>query len=251
MIYLTGSRNPAMDHVGRLGGEFGDTPVGLLVTPGSAGMLAIKGIQNAYAWVGIDNGCFSEAGRALFTVEKFAALAKRALELWGDYVLFIAVPDVPFDWVGTLAKFNEHAATVRTMGVPIALVTQDGATPEQIPWAEIDAIFVGGSDDWKMGTDSAAICKEARRRGKWVHVGRVNSAKRMNKAATMGADSADGTYLKYAKPTTKEAHRVVAWATDATELAARQANPTYNEADFMVNMGHADEWAAFQYQVGY
>jgi len=39
------------------------------------------------------------------------------------------------------------------------------------------------------------LVREAKRRGKWVHMGRVNSLKRLQYATSIGCDSADGTYL--------------------------------------------------------
>ena len=39
--------------------------------------------------------------------------------------------------------------------------------------------------------------REARLLGKWVHVGRVNSWRRIHHAAIWGADSVDGTYLAF------------------------------------------------------
>ena len=58
-------------------------------------------------------------------------------------------------------------------------------------------MFVGGSTEFKLGPVAAALCQEAKARGLWVHVGRVNSRKRLRYSASIGADSADGTYLVY------------------------------------------------------
>lgn len=64
-------------------------------------------------------------------------------------------------------------------------------------WREIDAVFVGGTTSWKLSQHAEKVCFEARRRGKWVHMGRVNSLRRMQIAADFGCQSVDGTYLKY------------------------------------------------------
>jgi hypothetical protein len=58
-------------------------------------------------------------------------------------------------------------------------------------------VFVGGSDDFKLGPVAAALVAEATARGKWSHVGRVNSRKPLRYATLIGADSADGTYLVF------------------------------------------------------
>ena len=51
---------------------------------------------------------------------------------------------------------------------------------------------------WKLGPVAWAICIEAKRHGKHVHWGRVNSLRRMFMALKAQADSCDGTYIKYA-----------------------------------------------------
>jgi hypothetical protein len=48
---------------------------------------------------------------------------------------------------------------------------------------------------------------EARGRGKWVHMGRVNSLRRLRYAAAIGCDSADGTYLAFGPDTNLPAVR--------------------------------------------
>ncbi|WDZ87206.1 hypothetical protein [Micromonospora cathayae] len=51
--------------------------------------------------------------------------------------------------------------------------------------------------EWKVSDMAAQVTAEAKRRGKWVHMGRVNSAARLARATQMGVDSTDGTYLAY------------------------------------------------------
>jgi hypothetical protein len=60
-------------------------------------------------------------------------------------------------------------------------------------WPRIDALFVGGSTQWKLGPSAEALVAEAKARGKWVHMSRVNSARRIRYAASIGCDSIDGT----------------------------------------------------------
>ena len=139
-----------------------------------------------------------------------------------DSCVFATAPDVvhwvdgaPFgDAAATLVESARWYAKIRGLGYKVALVAQDGLDPADVPWDEIDAIFVGGSDDYKVGTappprkrplkldgspfghpGCASVVAEARRRGKWVHIGRVNSLSRYRYAVMMGADSVDGTYL--------------------------------------------------------
>lgn len=77
-------------------------------------------------------------------------------------------------------------------GVPLALVLQDGIEHEEIPWSDLAAVFVGGSDQFKFSRDARGVAREAKRRGKLVHVGRVNTAKRMRGWKDL-ADSIDGS----------------------------------------------------------
>jgi hypothetical protein len=75
-------------------------------------------------------------------------------------------------------------------------VAQDGWQDETTPWDEFDVLFVGGSTEFKLGLGAHAIAAAQARR-KWVHMGRVNSYKRLRVAAALGCDSADGTFLKF------------------------------------------------------
>lgn len=226
-IYLSGVRMPGLDTLCRVQGD--SLPVGLLVQPATARLL--RDAASHYSWLGIDNGCFSARTRATFTLDRYARLVERALATFGDFVLFVAAPDVPFDWAGTLRASLPTLATIRSWGAPAALVLQDGATPEQIPWSEVDAVFVGGSTAWKAGPEAEAVVRAACHRGVWVHMGRVNSMKRLTRAAEMGCDSADGTYLLHAGPAgvtdlCRWAEGVEAVRTRRVELATLEAMGT-------------------------
>lgn len=79
----------------------------------------------------------------------------------------------------------------------VAFVTQDGCRSDLVPWGAFDWLFVGGSDAWKLSEASWQLVREAKLRGLGVHVGRVNSWRRLKACAVSGVDSADGTYLKF------------------------------------------------------
>jgi hypothetical protein len=120
-----------------------------------------------------------------------------------DTCLFAALPDVVGDWQATLTRSLPWIDPVRALGYPVAIVLQDGATADTVPWDQIDAVFVGGTNTFKLGRDAVELCHEARLRGLWVHVGRVNTLRRLRYAAMpyeaggCGADSCDGTYLTF------------------------------------------------------
>jgi hypothetical protein len=108
---------------------------------------------------------------------------------------FAVAPDVPFDAIGTLDKSLPWLGKIRELGIPAALAAQDGLEDLLIPWDAFDVFFIAGSTEWKIGPAARALTVEAKRRGKQVHMGRVNSGKRFRYAHYIGCDSADGTYL--------------------------------------------------------
>ena len=63
------------------------------------------------------------------------------------------------------ASFATWAPVLDELRLPVALVAQDGLEELEIPWEQINAVFIGGSTAWKLGADAAAIAAEAKRRG--------------------------------------------------------------------------------------
>jgi hypothetical protein len=111
--------------------------------------------------------------------------------------LFATAPDVVGDARATLDLSAPMLAPIRAAGYPVALVAQDGLESMAVPWDDFDALFIGGTTVWKLGDAAADLAREAKRRGKWVHMGRVNSRSRMVYAESIGCDSADGTSLRF------------------------------------------------------
>lgn len=109
--------------------------------------------------------------------------------------LFATAPDVVGDAVATLERSRPWLPRIRELGYPAALVAQDGLENLPVPWDEFDVLFIGGSTEWKLGAAARELVAEAKRRGKWVHMGRVNSEKRWRYADAIGVDSCDGTIL--------------------------------------------------------
>lgn len=89
--------------------------------------------------------------------------------------LFVTSPDIVGDHPATLERFEHWAPVIRRHRLPVAFVAQDGATPDVVPWLELDALFIGGTNTFKLGPDAANIARHARDHGKWLHMGRVNS----------------------------------------------------------------------------
>lgn len=107
--------------------------------------------------------------------------------------LWTVAPDVWGDAAATLRLFDEWEPRIRAAGYPVALAAQDGLTAEAVDWSRVDCLFVGGSDGWRASPAMPALVREAQRRGKLTHWGRVNSARRLLEARRIGFDSADGS----------------------------------------------------------
>jgi hypothetical protein len=141
-----------------------------------------------------DNGCFS---------------AKWDADRWWAWLVanaghagscrFAVAPDVVGDHEATMVRSSPWLPKIRALGYPAAFVLQDGA--HDLPWDAFDVLFIGGSTAYKLSPEAAAFAADAKAHGKWVHMGRVNSFRRIEYAAWIGCDSADGTYLTFGPDT--------------------------------------------------
>jgi hypothetical protein len=119
--------------------------------------------------------------------------------------LFVVSPDAYPDAVESQRRGLEYAPLIREMGFPVAVVAQDGAERLSWPWDEMDCLFIGGTQlepgwrEWKESLAAEGLVHAARNSGKWVHMGRVNTRRRLRRARDMGCLSADGTGIKYRK----------------------------------------------------
>lgn len=155
-----------------------------------------------------DNGCF---GKGYPGDTAWYAWLERNAHRAADCVFAVA-PDVVGDAAATLARSGPWLPKIRALGYPAALVAQDGLEDLPVPWDTFDVLFIGGTTEWKLGHHARALTAEAKRRGKWVHMGRVNSAKRLRYADAIGCDSADGTYIAFAPD--QNLPNVLAWLGD-------------------------------------
>lgn len=166
------------------------------MTAGHLGQIATPAAGNRVLadvdWIA-DNAVF--AGRYPGDDAYQAWLADRAD--YADRCRFVVAPDVVADASATLALSAPMLPRIRALGFPAALVAQDGLEDLDVPWDAFDCLFIGGSTEWKLGPAARRLTAEAKRRGKWVHMGRVNSRLRLRYAAGIGCDSVDGTYLAF------------------------------------------------------
>ena len=131
---------------------------------------------------GLDNGCFNRFNR-----KAWERLLREAEE---NRPIFVCLPDMVGDARRTLDLFDVF--DYQCNGLPKALVLQDGIGNHAIPWDKIEAVFVGGSDPFKISTEAINACRTAKMLDKWVHVGRVNTAARVRNWIGL-ADSIDGS----------------------------------------------------------
>lgn len=144
-------------------------------------------LQREASRFAIDNGAFSS-----FDSKAFDALLCREFERRQNCI-FVCAPDVVGSARRTLEIFHRWKDKLKDW--PIALVAQDGQQDLEIPWDEIEAIFIGGSTEFKLSRHAEQIVRCAKVLNKWVHVGRVNTPGRFEYFEKMGADSIDGTGL--------------------------------------------------------
>ena len=186
MIYLSGGitqtllANPRPD-------------VGLMLSPGM-GTFDSKRLEVAMRWWAADNGRF--AAPQLWNAGDWLEWAA-SMRRWRETCVFLVAPDVVRDADATLELSLPYLPTIRQLGFKAAFVTQDGCRDELVPWDLLDCLFVGGSDDWKLSEPSYTLVTKAKSLGKWAHMGRVNSLRRLTACSVSAFDSADGTYVKY------------------------------------------------------
>jgi hypothetical protein len=156
-----------------------------------------------------DNGCYARPDR-YDNVSYITWLRKFAIEGLHESCLFATAPDVMGDAQQTIYRSLPMLAAIRDEGYPAALVAQDGLENLKIPWNELDCLFIGGTTEWKLSEHAYNLIGDAKSRGKWVHMGRVNSWIRFRSAAAAGCDSVDGTYLRFDPSETRNPNNPIA-----------------------------------------
>jgi hypothetical protein len=164
--------------------------VGTLVRPGSNNSADALDLA-AGRWA-MDNGAFGGAFDAGCYMDMLRNFYGR------PGCLFVTAPDVIYksgigNSAATRRRWPFWSRVIRGIGFPPAFVAQDGLTPEQTPWDDMGALFIGGSDEFKESETVRSLCGYAKARGIWCHWGRVNGKRRFELAQMAGADSIDGT----------------------------------------------------------
>ena len=134
-----------------------------------------------------DNDCYVEyhPARILRWLEQHGAIAHTCQ--WFN------APDVVGNARATLFMFSIWQPIIRAYGYPVAFTLQNGMDKLEIPWAFLDAIFIGGDTAFKYSAYVRNVVRKAVELGKWVHMGRVNTINRIQYARAIGCSSFDGT----------------------------------------------------------
>jgi hypothetical protein len=142
-----------------------------------------------------DNDCFQALGETpyqrMLRLLSYRRMLKSLTGLSG--CKFVVAQDVVGDWKATREAFDQWHPEVAATRLPIAYVIQDGQPVADVPWRQIDALFVGGSTEFKCSDQAHDLVRAAQWRHMWTHMGRVNTARRMTLAKSWGCDSVDGT----------------------------------------------------------
>ena len=165
-----------------------------------------KGMIKGKKVTAIDNGCFSKPDK--YTDDGYLLYLQK-LDLKDS--LFAVAPDVVGDYKKTRERAYPMFDKIKNIGYKVAYVGQDGEDGKGLDFSVFDCLFLGGTTDWKLGGQACELVALARQHKKWVHMGRVNSYKRMRVAGAIGVDSVDGTYTCW-KTKEREKH-LAEWIT--------------------------------------
>jgi hypothetical protein len=134
-----------------------------------------------------DNDCYQQLDKAAYV-----SMLKRIASVDTSRLLFVSAPDVVGDAAATMLRWRMWQPVIRYYGLPTAFVAQDGQQLAETPWHQMAALFIGGTTRFKEA-ESGPLIVEAKRRGLWVHAGRVNTLRRAEIMGALGVDSIDGT----------------------------------------------------------
>lgn len=222
MRYFTGvSTKGVIEHLDRY-------PLAIMLQPDNH----YERHRRTYGTWAVDNGCYA-LRHTLTGGPDDIAIKKTFEERWWKWVTrladgtpgcaFVVAPDVVADAQATLAWSRPWLAKIRALGFPAALVAQNGLEDMDVPWDEFDVLFIGGTTEWKLSPMAALLVSEARQRGKEIHMGRVNSHRRITIAAQMGCDSVDGTYLRFSP--TENLPKLLSWLEEAQSIQGANTPP--------------------------
>lgn len=184
MIYLSG--NVKEHHV------VNRKDIGLMVSYHKRGLTIARARLLNRIWAA-DNGCFKNPD---LNVDDYLRWLVN-LQPYQRNCLFATAPDVVGNARATWERSESVLPAIRALGFKAALVAQDGIEDRPVRWGAFDVLFIGGTTEWKLSRYAFDVMLQAKREGLWIHMGRVNSRKRLRIAELSGVDSADGTTFCY------------------------------------------------------
>lgn len=228
MLYLA---NPSTEPIRQ---AMSEGRLGCIVTPGQGNLLPPPPVAFA-----IDNGCgpgrhgigagYPGDREYLLYLSRMSARAR-------ERCLFAVAPDVVGNADASTRRLEQFYGAMRSWtGLPVAFAAQNGLENLDVPWHAFDCLFIGGDTAWKLGPAARDLVREAKARHKAVHMGRVNSLKRLRYAVAIGCDTADGTYLTYAPD--RHLATVLSW-----DRAVNEQGTLFGEHAPAVNSPNAVCW---------
>ena len=168
-----------------------------MLTSPAVGIDLEKVVALGCPWA-VDNGCFGQ-----FDPHAYLRLCARIRQLDRHAFRWLVIPDVVADHRATVRRFLIWYPILRRMGFApdeLAFVLQDGAEAGPLPQQEVLHYFIGGSTAWKESQHPRQIAARivysyGKEHGWTIHMGRVNTRRRLAIARACFADSVDGTGL--------------------------------------------------------
>lgn len=193
---------------------------GLLVS--AKGVLRTEGFKN----VMLDNGAWSsfQAG------EDFDELAfGKAFDLLGEKVSMVVLPDIVCGGMRSLELTLKWMENLKGYGGKFLIAVQDGMVPDDVRQYLNPScgLFVGGSSIWKTKSVHAWGVL-ARRRRCHLHVGRVNSSRRILLCSAAGAHSVDGTSASMYSKTVAPLSAAVKYGEDQGDFLSPNGQEFYD-----------------------
>lgn len=153
----------------------------------------------------IDNGAWSAHNKGVDWGDVYRQRFERLVERHGPGSEFIVCPDVVGNAEATFDLAEKWLPRLRGIGRRRLIAVQNGMEPDRVRpfvgWGV--GIFVGGDTEWKERTIRhwGRLARTAPGGGCYLHVGRVNTARRVALCRDAGVDSFDGTSAVRFPPT--------------------------------------------------
>ena len=162
--------------------------LGILLSPACGNAIA-RTIASGLPWA-VDNGAYSG-----FDAMAYKKLLAKCEGHQRHGLRWVTVPDVVGNHAATLSLFDEWGMYLLRRRLPMAFVAQDGCTTGDVPWDYIQCLFIGGTTEWKLSQQAVRLMELAKIKAFPVHVGRVNSRRRIRWCFDQGVASVDGTSM--------------------------------------------------------